>query len=96
MWYQLATTLDGPAMSAMTLRNLDPKVAEILRRRARAEGRSLNVLICDLLTRAAEDDERRRRMRRQRPRAELLRRELRRRFGEGTPSEKLIRKDRGR
>ena len=83
-------------MGAMTLRNLDPRVSEILRRRASAEGRSLNALIVDILTRAAQDEERRRRMREQRPRAEKLRRAIRRRHGEGTPSEKLVREGRRR
>jgi plasmid stability protein len=83
-------------MGAMTVRNLDPKVAEVLRRRARAEGRSMNDLIVEILTRAADDEDRRRRMRAQRPRAEKLRRALRRRFGVATPSEKLIREDRGK
>jgi plasmid stability protein len=80
----------------MTLRNLDPKVTEVLRRRARAEGRSMNDLIVEILSRAAEDDDRRRRMREQRPRAEKLRRALRRRFGKATPSEKLLRENRGK
>jgi plasmid stability protein len=80
----------------MTVRNLDPKVAEVLRRRARAEGRSMNDLVVAILSRAAEDDERRRLMREQRPRVEKLRRALRRRFGEPTPSEKLVREDRRR
>jgi hypothetical protein len=83
-------------MGAMIVRNLDPKVAEVLRRRARAEGRSMNDLVVEILTRAAEDDDLRRRMRAQRPRAEKLRRALRRRFGVPTPSEKLIREDRRR
>ena len=83
-------------MGAMTVRNLDPKVAEALRRRARAEGRSMNDLVVEILSRAAEDEDRRRRMREQRPRAEKLRRALRRRFGEATPSEKLLREDRGK
>jgi plasmid stability protein len=83
-------------MGAMTVRNLDPKVAAVLRERARAEGRSMNDLVVEILTRAADDDDRRRRMRQQRPRAEKLRRALRRRFGvPTTPSEKLIREDRG-
>jgi plasmid stability protein len=80
----------------MTVRNLDPKLAEVLRRRARAEGRSLNDLVVAILERAARDEERRDRMREQRPRAEKLRRELRRRFGPATLSEKLLRKDRSR
>lgn len=83
-------------MKAMTLRNLDPDVAATLRRRAREEGRSLNSLICEILTRAAAEEERRRRMREVRPRAEALRREIRRKFGPGTPSEVLIREDRER
>jgi plasmid stability protein len=80
----------------MIVRNLDPKVAEVLRRRARNEGRSMNDLVVEILTRAAEEDDLRRRMRQQRPRAEKLRRDLRRRFGAPTPSEKLIREDRRR
>jgi len=83
-------------MGAMTIRNLDPKAAEVLRRRARAEGRSMNDLVVEILCRAAADEERRRRMREQRPRAERLRRALRRRFGVPTPSEKLLREDRRR
>jgi len=83
-------------MGAMTVRNLDPKVADLLRARARAEGRSVNDLVVEILSRAAEDDARRRRMRQQRPRAEKLRRALRRRFGPATPSEKLLREDRRR
>jgi plasmid stability protein len=83
-------------MGAMTLRNLDPEVAETLRRRARTEGRSLNALIVELLTRAAHEENRRQRMREQRPLAEKLRRSMRRRHGEGTPSEKLVREDRRR
>jgi hypothetical protein len=80
----------------MTLRNLDPKVAEVLRRRARVEGRSLNDLIVEILSRAAEDEARRRRMRAQRPRADALRRALRRRFGTVASTEKLLREDRRR
>jgi plasmid stability protein len=76
----------------MTIRNLDPKAAEVLHRRARAEGRSMNDLVVEILCRAAADEERRRRMREQRPRAERLRR----RFGALTPSEKLLREDRRR
>jgi plasmid stability protein len=83
-------------MGAMTVRHLDAKSADRLRRRARAEGRSLNDLVVEILTRAAAEDERRERMRAQRPRAEALRAQLRRRFGEATPSEKLLREDRGR
>jgi hypothetical protein len=83
-------------MKAMTLRSLDPKVADTLRRRAQAEGRSLNALIVDLLTRAADDTQRRQRIREQTPRRRALRAETQRRFGRGTPSEKLIREDRKR
>ena len=54
-------------MGAMTIRNLDPKAAEVLRRRARVEGRSMNDLVVEILCRAAADEERRRRMREQRP-----------------------------
>jgi len=83
-------------MGAMTVRNLDPKVAAVLRRRARAEGRSMNDLVVAILSRAAEDEDRREQMRKQRPRAEKLRRALRRRFGPPTSSEKLLREDRRR
>ena len=75
-------------MGAVTLRNLDPDVLETLRARAREQGRSLNALICEILARAAEQDERRRRMREQRPPAERLRRATRRSHGPSTPSEK--------
>ena len=80
----------------MTLRNLDSKVAEVLRRRAASEGRSLNALICEILTREADEEARRERMRAQRPGAEALRRRIKRRFGEGTDSAKLVREDRRR
>jgi plasmid stability protein len=83
-------------MSAMTLRNLEAEVVDKLRRRARSEGRSLNSLICEILTREASEEERRERMRAQRPRVEALRERIRRRYGEGTPSEKLVRQDRRR
>jgi plasmid stability protein len=83
-------------MGAMTLRNLDPEVVDTLRRRARAEGRSLNALICEILTREAHREARRERSRAQRPRAEALRRAIHRRHGEGTPAEKLVREDRKR
>ncbi len=74
-------------MSAMTLRNLDAEVIDELRRRARSEGRSLDSLICKILTRE---------IRAQRPCVEALRERIRRRYGEGTPSEKLVRQDRRR
>lgn len=80
----------------MTLRNLDPDVAAVLRRRAAEEGRSLNSLICEILAREADEERRRDRIRAQRPRAERLKRDIERRFGPGTPSEKLIREDRRR
>ena len=80
----------------MTVRNLDPRILSLLRRRAQAERRSLNSLVCEILAQAAEEDERRRRISHQRPRVEALRRSIRRRFGEGTPSEKLLREDRRR
>ncbi len=83
-------------MPAMTVRNLPANVAEGLRRRARAEGRSVNALVCELLARAVAEDERRQRMAAQRPRAEQLRRALRTRYGEGAASEKLLRRDRRR
>ena len=83
-------------MPAMTLRNLDTEVLETLRARARAQGRSLHSLICEILTKAAHEEQRRARMSEQRPAAERLRRRLERRGGKGTPSEKLVRKDRRR
>jgi plasmid stability protein len=83
-------------MKAMTLRSLDPKVADTLRRRAQAEGRSLNALIVDILTRAARETDRRERIREHTPRRQALRAEIGRRFGRGTPSEKLVREDRKR
>ena len=83
-------------MPAMTLRNLEPEVAQTLRLRARREGRSLNALICEILTREAHREARRERSRAQRPRVEALREEIYRRYGEGTPAEKLIREDRDR
>jgi hypothetical protein len=84
-------------MKAMTLRNVDPKVAETLRRRARARGQSLNALIVELLARAAEDIERRERIQEQAPRRARLRAEITRRFGRvRAPSERLIRADRKR
>ena len=60
------------AMSAMTLRNLDPEVLETLRGRARTENRSLHSLICEILTEAAGEEQRRARMCAQRPEAERL------------------------
>ncbi len=83
-------------MGAMTLRNLDSDVAEVLRRRAASEGRSLNALICEILARDAAEEVRRERMRSQRPEADALRRRIQRRFGGGTDSVDLIRKDRRR
>ena len=83
-------------MGAMTLRNLDPEVVETLRARARAERRSLHSLLCEILTRAAREEQRRERMRQQRPQVDALRRRIRRRVGAGTPSERLIRGDRRR
>ena len=83
-------------MGAMTLRNLDPQVAATLRRRAAREGRSLNSLICEILAQEADEELRRDRMRAQRPAAKALRRRIKRRFGAGTPSEKLVREDRRR
>ena len=56
----------------------------------------MNDLVVEILSRAAADEERRRRMLEQRPRAERLRRSLRRRFGVPTSSEKLLREDRRR
>jgi plasmid stability protein len=83
-------------MRAMTLRNLDARTAEVLRRRAAREGRSLNALICEVLAREADEELRRERMLAQRPAAAALRSRVQRRFGKGTPSEKLIREDRKR
>ncbi|MBM4382588.1 MAG: hypothetical protein FJ091_04380 [Deltaproteobacteria bacterium] len=83
-------------MSAMTLRNLEPDVVEKLRARAKAEHRSLNALICEILRREASAEERRQRMRAQRPRVEALREAIRKKYGPGTPSEKLVRQDRRR
>ena len=83
-------------MPAMTLRNLDPEVVQTLRLRARREGRSLNALICEILTREAHREARRERSRAQRPRVEALREAIYRRYGEGTPAEELIREDRDR
>jgi plasmid stability protein len=83
-------------VAAMTLRNLDPEVTEVLRRRAAVEGRSLNSLLCEILAREADDELRRARMRAQRPKAERLRRRIEVEFGEGTASEKLVRRDRDR
>jgi len=83
-------------MGAMTLRNLEPDVVAALRLRARREGRSLNALICEILTREARNVERRERIRAQRPRMEALREAMYRRYGEGTPAEKLVREDRER
>ena len=83
-------------MRAMTLRNLPSEVVDRLRERAEAQGRSLNSLICEILGREAAAQERRDRMRAQRPRIVAIREAIRRRHGEGTPSEKLIREDRRR
>ncbi len=83
-------------MKAMTLRNLDPAVAGVLRERARSEGRSLNSLICEILAREAGECERRARMREQRPLADALSDELRQRRGEGSDSADLVREDRDR
>jgi len=83
-------------MGAMTLRNLEVDVVEKLRRRARSEGRSLNSLICEILRREANEEARRERMRAQRPRMEALSQTIQRRYGKGTPSEKLLREDRRR
>lgn len=84
-------------MKVMTLRNVDPKVAETLRRRARARGQSLNALIVELLARAAEDIERRERIAAHASRRARLRGEMVRRFGRvRAPSEQLVREDRKR
>jgi hypothetical protein len=82
-------------VKAMTLRNVDPKVAETLRRRAR--GQSLNALIVERLTQAAGEIERRERIQEQASRRVRLRREIARRFGPvSVPSERLLREDRRR
>jgi plasmid stability protein len=83
-------------MGAITLRNLEAQVVNVLRRRARSEGRSLDSLICEILAREANEEARRERMRAQRPRLDALRETIRRRYGRGTPSEKLVREDRRR
>lgn len=83
-------------MGAMTVRNLDPSVLAILRRRAAEEHRSLHSLVVQILTQAAEADARRQRMREAWPRLEKERRSLRRRHPEQTPSEELLREDRRR
>lgn len=81
-------------MKAMTLRNVDPRVADTLRRRARERGQSLNALIVELLARAAEDIERRQLIEAQAPKRARLRSEIARRFGRvRVPSERLIRED---
>jgi len=67
-----------------------------LRQQAKAEGRSLNSLICDILAREARTLERRARQRAQAPARDALRQRIRDEFGEGTPSELLIREDRNR
>jgi hypothetical protein len=53
-------------------------------------------LICEILVQAADEEQRRGRMRAQRPQAERLQRRLDRRGGKGTPSQKLVRADRRR
>ena len=78
------------------MRNLDPDVMAALRRQAEADRRSLNSLICDILTREAQKLDRRARQRAQGPAREALRQRILREFGEGTPSEQLIREDRER
>lgn len=84
-------------VKAMTLRNVDPKVAETLRRRARERGQSLNALIVELLAQAADDIERRERIQARAGRRARLRAEIARRFGPvGVPSERLVREDRRR
>lgn len=83
-------------MGAFTLRNLDSDVMAALRQQAKAEGRSLNSLICDILAREAQTLDRRARQRAQEPAREALRRRIRNEFGEGTPSELLVREDRNR
>jgi len=83
-------------MGAMTVRNLDPKVVERLRMRAAEQKKSLNVLVCEILAQAAEDDARRRRLRAVIPRMDRLRAKIAKEFPNQTPSEILIREDRDR
>ena len=78
------------------MRNVDPGVLATLRGRAQAEGRSLNSLICDILAREAQKLERLARKREQGPAREALRQRILEEFGEGSPSELLIREDRDR
>ena len=83
-------------MGAMSLRNLDPKVAATLRERAEAESRSLNSLICDILTREALKLEKRARWIARRDAIDARAQAIFEEFGEGTPAEVLIREDRDR
>ena len=78
------------------MRNLDSDVMAALRRQAEVEGRSLNSLIGDILTREAQKLDRRARQRAQGPAREALRQRIFEEFGEGTPSQQLIREDRDR
>ena len=83
-------------MGAISLRNLDPAALATLRQRAETEGRSLNSLIRDILAREAKKFERRARQLAQAPAREALRQRILEEFGEGIPSEQLIREDRDR
>ena len=83
-------------MGAISLRNLDPAALATLRQRAETEGRSLNSLIRDILAREAQKFERRARQLAQTPAREALRQRILEEFGEGTPSEQMIREDRDR
>lgn len=83
-------------MGAMTVRNLDPKVASLLRRRAAEQGRSLNSLVVEILTQAAEREKRRGRLATLIPKMDALRKKIAREFPNQTPSEILIREDRDR
>ena len=78
------------------MRNVDPEVLVSLRDRAGAEGRSLNSLICEILTREAQRLDRLARQRDQGPAREALRQRILEEFGEGSPSELLLREDRDR
>ena len=81
-------------MGAMTVRNLDPMVVSALRKRATAQGRSLNSLVVEILTEAAERERRRERLATLIPRMDALREKIAREFPVQTPSEILIRESR--
>ncbi len=81
-------------MGAMTVRSLDPKIVSVLRRRAAAQGRSLNSLVVEILTEAAERERRRESLSRLVPKLDALRSKISREFPVQTPSESLIREGR--